>query len=178
MTTSFKRFRARGFRDKAIDYDDAVRTTYTRAKHKREGALAEKQNRENTSALLELRDIEDELKTLETLFTTQKTAIKIMIEHYEGPEMRRFTGNALQFLYQANTKLDEYLHHAGKMIKSVQSTRDDVRTILPHFPYLILTKALSSSTNSCKWSNDKPKSTKSVSHASKQTSHPRNPAQS
>jgi len=176
MTTSFKRFRARGFRDKAIDYDDAVRTTYIRAKHKREGALAEKQNRENTSALLELRDIEDELKTLETLFTTQQNAIRVMIEHYESPEMMRSTANALQFLYQARTKLDEYLHHAGKMIKSVQSTRDDVRTLCPAVS-LILTKS-PSSTNSSKWSNDKPKSTKSASPAYKPTSHPHNPAPS
>ncbi|TVY80428.1 hypothetical protein LSUE1_G004753, partial [Lachnellula suecica] len=131
MTTSFKRFRARGFRDKATDYDDdAVRTTNIRAKHKREGALAEKQNRENTSALLELRDIEDELKTLETLFGTQKTAIEIMIKHYQSNDLRLFTGNALGFLLQANAKLDEYLHHTSKMIKSVQSTRDDFDKLL------------------------------------------------
>jgi hypothetical protein len=133
MTTSFKRFRARGFIDKATDYDDAVRTTNIRAKHKREGALAEKQNRENTSALLELRDIEDELKTLETLFGTQQTAINVMIAHYETNDLSTFTGNALGFLYQAKGKLDEYLHHASKMIKSVQSTRDDVRIPL-HIP--------------------------------------------
>lgn len=128
MTTSFKRFRAQGFRDKGADYDDdEVRTTSIRAKYKREGALAEKQNRENTSALLELRDIEDELKTLETLFITQQRAILTMIEHYQSNDLMRFTSNALGFLVQAKHKLDEYLHHADKMIKSVQSTRDDVR---------------------------------------------------
>lgn len=131
MTTSFKKFRARGFRDKATDYNDAVRTTNIREKHKREGALAEKQNRENTSALLELRDIEDELQTLRTLFETQQVAINTMITHYESNEMSRFTGNALGFLYQAKVKLEEYLHHASKMIKSVQSTRDDVCSPLP-----------------------------------------------
>ena len=131
MTTSFKRFRARGFRDKATDYDSTVRTTNIRAKHKREGALAEKQNRENTSALLELRDIEDELKTLETLFETQQDAINDMMNRYTSDDICGITGNALGFLHQAMAKLKEYLHNTSKMIKSVQSTRDDV-----HTPYL------------------------------------------
>lgn len=126
MTTSFKRFRARGFRDKATDYDPAVRTTNIRAKHKREGALAEKQNRENTSALLELRDIEDELKTLQRLFGAQKAAINDMIERYKSWSSAGSMGNALGFLDQAIRKLDEYLLHTKKMIESVQSTRDDV----------------------------------------------------
>jgi hypothetical protein len=126
MTTSFKRFRARGFRDKAIDYDDAVRTTNIRAKHKREGALAEKQNRENTSALLELRDIDDELHTLRSLFDKQLTAIQHMIWNYESEELRALTGNGLGFLRQAEQKLKEYIHHVDKMIESVKNTRDDV----------------------------------------------------
>ncbi|KAH6670519.1 hypothetical protein B0J14DRAFT_516061 [Halenospora varia] len=130
MTTSFKRFRARGFRDKAIDQDDAIRTTNIRAKHKREGAIAEKQNRENTSALLELRDIEDELKTLETLFTDQKKAIDAMIDAYKSNDLARLTTNGLPFLRQAATKLDEYKHQVAKMIDSVRSTRDDFDKLL------------------------------------------------
>ncbi|KAH8674577.1 hypothetical protein BGZ60DRAFT_526534 [Tricladium varicosporioides] len=130
MTTSFKRFRARGFRDKAIDQDDSIRTTNIRAKHKREGAIAEKQNRENTSALLELRDIEDELKTLETLFTDQKKAIDAMIDAYKSNELAKHTTNGLPFLHQAATKLDEYKHQAAKMIDSVRSTRDDFDKLL------------------------------------------------
>ncbi|TVY51935.1 hypothetical protein LCER1_G005850, partial [Lachnellula cervina] len=130
MTTSFKRFRARGFRDKATDYDPAVRTTNIRAKHKREGALAEKQNRENTSALLELRDIEDELKTLQRLFGAQKAAINDMIERYKSWSSAGSMGNALGFLDQAIRKLDEYLLHTKKMIESVQSTRDDFDKLL------------------------------------------------
>lgn len=126
MTTSFKRFRARGFRDKAIDYDNAVRTTNIRAKHKREGALAEKQNRENTSALLELRDIEDELHTLQSLFDNQMKAIQLMISNYEKEELKALTGNGLGFLRQAEQKLGEYMHHVEKMIESVRNTRGDV----------------------------------------------------
>ncbi|KAA8573793.1 hypothetical protein EYC84_005349 [Monilinia fructicola] len=75
MTTSFKSFRARRFQDKAEDNDD-LRTSSIRAKHQLEGKIAEKQNRDNTSALLELRDIEDELNTLKTLFTSQMSEIK------------------------------------------------------------------------------------------------------
>jgi hypothetical protein len=135
MTTSFKRFRARGFRDKATDYDDAIRTTNIRAKHKREGALAEKQNRENTSALLELRDIEDELHTLKELFDNQTMAIDLMMEGYGGDNLKGMTANGLSFLKQAAQKLEQYIHHVEKMIESVKATRDDVS--LCHQPLVI-----------------------------------------
>lgn len=126
MTTSFKKFRAQGFRDKATDYDNAVRTTNIRAKHKLEGLRAEKQNRENTSALLELRDIEDELHTLKELFNKQTSAISLMIENYKQVGLHDLTANGLVFLKQAEAKLQEYTHHVEKMIDSVKSTRDDV----------------------------------------------------
>jgi hypothetical protein len=130
MTNSFKRFRALGFRDKAIDHDDAVRTTNIRAKHKIEGELAEKQNRENTSALLELRDIEDELKTLAKLFEIQTKAIQDMSNHYRSVELRHLTHNGLPFLDQAAEKLLEYTSQTEKMIKHVQSTREDVSDLI------------------------------------------------
>ena len=126
MTNSFKKFRARGFRDKATEYEDPVRTTSIRAKHKREGAAAEKQNRENTSALLELRDIEDELNTLKNLFDDQTVAIHLMMEGYGRDNIKGMTANGLSFLKQAAQKLEEYIHHVEKMIESVKATRDDV----------------------------------------------------
>jgi hypothetical protein len=113
MTNSFKRFRALGFRDKAIDHDDAVRTTNIRAKHKLEGELAEKQNRENTSALLKL-------------FEIQAKAIQDMTHHYKSNELKHLTHNGLPFLEQAAEKLQEYTSQTEKMIKHVQSTREDV----------------------------------------------------
>lgn len=122
MTSSFKSFRARGFRDKANDTDD-LRTSSIRAKHHREGQIAEKQNRDNTSALLELRDIEDELKTLKTLFTSQMTEIREMLGVYEK---RNLTTNGLMFLKNAEDSLEEYTQHVERMIESVRSTRDDV----------------------------------------------------
>jgi len=134
MITSFKKFRAQGLRDKATDYDNAVRTTNIRAKHKLEGLRAEKQNWENTSALLELRDIEDELHTPKELFNKQTSAINLMIENYKKIELQGLTANGLGFLKQAETKLQEYTHHVEKMIESFKSTRDDVS--LPLFPFV------------------------------------------
>lgn len=131
MTTSFKRFRALGFRDKAVDHDDAIRTTNIRAKHKLEGELAEKQNRENTSALLELRDIEDELKTMAKLFEIQTKCIQDMTNHYRSADLHHLTHNALPFLEQAAEKLQEYTIQTKKMIKHVQSTREDVSPLSP-----------------------------------------------
>ncbi len=132
MTTSFKKFRARGFRDKAIEYSNEVlRTTNIRAKHKREGEIAEKQNRENTSALLELRDIEDELNTLKELFTIQSKSIQLMKEGYQKDNLNGLTANGLFFLLDAEEHLTEYTKHTIKMIDSVKSTRDDVRPFFP-----------------------------------------------
>ncbi|KAB8303577.1 hypothetical protein EYC80_004978 [Monilinia laxa] len=109
--TSFKNFRARGFRDKVEDIDD-LRTSSIRAKHQREGQTAEKQNRDNTSALLELRDIEDELNTLKILFTSKMSEIKDMLDMYE---QRKLTTNGLVFLRSAADYLEEYTQHVEMM---------------------------------------------------------------
>ncbi len=113
-----------------MDHDDAIRTTNIRAKHKLEGEAAEKQNRENTSALLELRDIEDELRTLVKLFASQTLSIQQMIQHYKSNELSHLTTNGLPFLEQAAEKLLEYSTQTDKMIESVRSTREDVCTPL------------------------------------------------
>ncbi|TGO22518.1 hypothetical protein BPAE_0164g00050 [Botrytis paeoniae] len=126
MTTSFKDFRARGFRAKADDNDD-LRTSSIRAKHALEGRIAEEQNRENTSALLELRDIEDELNTLKTLFNSQMTEIRIMLDVYEKREL---TNNGLIFLRNAGEYLEEYTQHVEKMTENAKNTRDDFDKLL------------------------------------------------
>ncbi|TGO71257.1 hypothetical protein BELL_0601g00060 [Botrytis elliptica] len=126
MTTSFKDFRARGFRAKADDNDD-LRTSSIRANHAREGKIAEEQNRENTSALLELRDIEDELNTLKTLFNSQMTEIRIMLDVYEKREL---TKNGLIFLRNAEEYLEEYTQHVEKMTENAKNTRDDFDKLL------------------------------------------------
>ncbi|ESZ92794.1 putative ankyrin repeat-containing protein [Sclerotinia borealis F-4128] len=126
MTASFKSFRARGLRDKAVDIDD-LRTTSIRAKHKREDQIVEKQNRDTTHALLELRDIADELNTLKTLFASQMTEIKIMLDVYEKREL---TTNGLAFLSSAEVYLGEYTQRIERMIESVKSFRDDFDKLL------------------------------------------------
>ncbi|TGO92257.1 hypothetical protein BPOR_0007g00410 [Botrytis porri] len=126
MTTSFKDFRARGFRAKADDNGD-LRTSSIRAKHALEGKIAEEQNRENTSALLELRDIEDELNTLKTLFNSQMSEIRIMSDVYAK---RNLTTNGLMFLRNAEEYLEEYTQHVEKMTENAKSTRDDFDKLL------------------------------------------------
>lgn len=85
MTSSLKSFRTTGSRGRYGDEDDLrLKTSSIRARHKREDERAERENRDNTSALLELRDIEDELLTLKHLFEEQEEQINQMIAIYSG----------------------------------------------------------------------------------------------
>lgn len=85
MTTSLKRFRTTGFRNRYGEEDEMkLNSSSIRARHKREDEKAEKENRDNTSALLELRDIEDELSTLNHLFEEQEEQIIQMMAIYSG----------------------------------------------------------------------------------------------
>ncbi|KAJ0114860.1 hypothetical protein J7T55_004602 [Diaporthe amygdali] len=85
MTSSLKRFRTTGFRNRYGEEDDLkLNSSSIRARHKREDEKAEKENRDNTSALLELRDIEDELSTLNHLFGEQEDQINQMLAIYSG----------------------------------------------------------------------------------------------
>lgn len=85
MTSSLKRFRTTGFRNRYGEEDELkLNSSSIRARHKREDEKAEKENRDNTSALLELRDIEDELSTLNHLFEEQEEQINQMMAIYSG----------------------------------------------------------------------------------------------
>ncbi|KAI7776077.1 hypothetical protein LA080_005851 [Diaporthe eres] len=85
MTSSLKRFRTTGFRNRYGEEDEVkLNSSSIRARHKREDEKAEKENRDNTSALLELRDIEDELSTLSHLFGEQEEQINQMMAIYSG----------------------------------------------------------------------------------------------
>jgi Mg2+ and Co2+ transporter CorA len=124
---AFKRYIAREAEENATQYGSS-RPSRIRALHSREGGLTEMQNRENTSALLELRDIEEELYTLKTLFDDQMKVIVHMRDEYQRE--KRTTGwgeNGRSFLRQAHKNLQEYMDHLEKMIESVRNTRDDVR---------------------------------------------------
>jgi Mg2+ and Co2+ transporter CorA len=84
MTSSLKRFRTTGFRNRFGEDEVKLNSSSIRARHKREDEKAEKENRDNTSALLELRDIEDELLTLDHLFKEQEEQINQMMAIYSG----------------------------------------------------------------------------------------------
>ncbi|MCJ1437771.1 hypothetical protein MMC27_007158 [Xylographa pallens] len=126
MTKSFKDFRSLGFRDKSTEYDSDNLITSIKERHKREGLLSEKQNRDDTSAMLELRDIHDELDTLQKLFSEQKDTIEQMIDIYKHESYSQISLNGLSILSKAQEKLKEYAHQVDQMIKNASRTRTDV----------------------------------------------------
>lgn len=131
LTSSLKTFRAEGFRDKAFAYEPVENKARSiRARHKAEGRRAEEENRDNTSALLELRDIEDELLILLHLFERQSKVVSSMHSIYTRPEMRDRTANGRVFLNEALKKLAEYIHQAQEMIARVRNTRNDYDKLL------------------------------------------------
>lgn len=120
-----------GFRDKAFDYEPVENKARSiRARHKEEGLRAEQENRDNTSALLELRDIEDELLTLLHLFERQSKVIASMAAIYARPELRDQTAGGRAFLGEALKRLREYAHQADEMTQRVRATRDDYDKLL------------------------------------------------
>ncbi|KAF4501482.1 hypothetical protein FAGAP_2317 [Fusarium agapanthi] len=131
LTSSLKIFRAEGFRDKASAYEPVENKARSiRARHKAEGRRAEEDNRDNTSALLELRDIEDELLILVHLFERQSKVVSSMLSTYTRPELRGRTANGRLFLSEAIKKVSEYTHQAQEMIQRVRSTRNDYDKLL------------------------------------------------
>ncbi|KFA47890.1 hypothetical protein S40293_05188 [Stachybotrys chartarum IBT 40293] len=131
LTSSFKAFRTEGFRDKANDFEPVEnKERYIRARHREEGRRAERENRNNTSALLELRDIEDELLILLHLFERQSKVISSMHAIYLRPDVREHTANGRVFLSEALKRLGEYVHQTDEMIRRVRGTRDDYDKLL------------------------------------------------
>ncbi|KAF4975692.1 hypothetical protein FZEAL_7547 [Fusarium zealandicum] len=131
LTSSLKIFRAEGFRDKAVAYEPVENKARSiRARHKAERRRAEEDNRENTSALLELRDIEDELLILLHLFERQSKVVSSMLSTYARPEVRERATNGRVFLNEALKKLSEYVHQAQEMIQRVRNTRNDYDKLL------------------------------------------------
>lgn len=158
MTSSLKRFRTLGYKDKYGADDDAdLKTSSIRARHMREDERAERENQDNTSALLELRDIEDELSTLKHIFEEQEEQINTMLAIYSShgggsnidsqrtapsphttnptsppppPSLPLLTSNGRAFLQEALAKLKSYRTQAEDMIKRVETTRHDFDKLL------------------------------------------------
>ncbi|KAI1422515.1 hypothetical protein F5Y12DRAFT_762408 [Xylaria sp. FL1777] len=129
MTSSLKRFRMESYNkthdDSDTDDPNDNRTETIKKRHNREVERAERQNRENTSAVLELRDMEDELHTLLNLFTEQQDTIKSMKWSYEKSELQASTQCGREFLKEALRRLEEYEKQARDMLARVDATRKD-----------------------------------------------------
>ncbi|RYP13167.1 hypothetical protein DL767_010860 [Monosporascus sp. MG133] len=136
MTFSLKGFRMQTFRgrmsDESSDGSDLEDNTSASIKrrHRQELEQAERENREHTSALLELRDMEDELNTMRNLFAEQQATIQTMKARYDTPELRDLTVNGRGFLGEALERLEEYKKQTNDMIDRVDTTRKDYEKLL------------------------------------------------
>ncbi|RYP79794.1 hypothetical protein DL770_006509 [Monosporascus sp. CRB-9-2] len=136
MTFSLKGFRMQTFRSKmsdessdGSDFEDNTSASIKR-RHQRELEQAERENREHTSALLELRDMDDELNTMRNLFAEQQATIQTMKARYDAPELRDLTVNGRAFLGEALERLEEYKKQTNDMIDRVDTTRKDYEKLL------------------------------------------------
>ncbi|KAI1329879.1 hypothetical protein F5Y16DRAFT_364948 [Xylariaceae sp. FL0255] len=130
MTSSLKRFRMQSYQriregSEDTDEDGGNSPEKIKTRHRRELERAERENRDNTSAQLELRDMEDEMHTLGALFTDQQETIKSMLKSYEAPELQEFTGRGRDFLREALRSLEEYVRSSKDMLERIDATRKD-----------------------------------------------------
>lgn len=110
MTKSFKRFRSRGFLAKPADHNKTPEgKRMTPAERDARDIQTANNNRQDLSALLELRDIMDELGTITKLLDQQKATITSMLRYYEG----KFYGRG--FLDAVQSRLDEYRAQVSEM---------------------------------------------------------------
>ncbi|KAJ4417810.1 hypothetical protein N0V82_005976 [Gnomoniopsis sp. IMI 355080] len=133
MTSNLKKFRMQTFKDVEADSDGEPEDNTAasiKKRHKREIERAERENRENTSALLELRDMEDELKTLYRLFDTQETLASRMADIYSGEALRDITLHGQGYLHEALSRLTEYKTQTTEMLERVGATRGDYEKLL------------------------------------------------
>lgn len=136
MTSNLKKFRMQTFKDVGVDSDGEPEDNTAasiKKRHKREIERAERENRENTSALLELRDMEDELKTLSRLFDTQETLITRMAGIYSSEPLKDITLHGQGYLREALIRLVEYKTQTTDMLERVGATRGDVCDFPPPF---------------------------------------------
>ena len=88
-------------------------------------------NTADLDALLELRDIEDELGTLEKLFEEQKTGITDMIEHYKDFQGKRDMGKlGAKLLDEAIRAVQGYCDQVASMRKSALTAQSAYRDLL------------------------------------------------
>lgn len=137
-----KRFRMQTFKGKIGEdatssdsdsepYDE--RPESIKRRHRREMEQAEQENRENTSALLELRDMWDELSILQNLFEEQAKVVETMSSNYGKPELFELTENGRQYLEEAGDRLDDYRKTTRGLLHRVDAARNDVSALSSAF---------------------------------------------
>lgn len=102
-------------------HSERISESGTAAKQRLERMLAETVTRENASALLELRDIEDELQILMRLFADQYPVIERMRDGCPAGSVQ-----GRKFLDEALTKVTGYQKLVKDMMQNAKETRDDV----------------------------------------------------
>lgn len=165
MTKSFKEFRTEGFQDRSGDYDSDDPSTTIKARHAAEAKKAAKQYRNDTSAMLELRDILDELESLRKLLEQQEESIGGMVAIYNKPTFKESGANGKSILEEAQEKLKGYISHVEQLKKSAEKTREDVSFVSIDG---LLADGISLR-NYCSLSKDKPTLMKFAWHGIKQT---------
>ena len=127
MTSSLKDFRTQHLRPPPALTSPDTKPRSAHARHAHEAEIAAHENRDSTSALLELRDIEDELATLLSLFDKQEKMLNTMRGLYRR-HARAETGAS--YIAEALGRLVEYKQRTAEMIRRVRATRDDYDKLL------------------------------------------------
>lgn len=88
-------------------------------------------NRRDLDALLELRDIEDELNTIDKLIKEQQGCVAEMITQYNELNLRHGKGlNGINFLHDVNSFLAEHKEQLDGMLKSAQAAQKAFKELL------------------------------------------------
>ena len=129
MTASLKDFRTQHLRTKPAPQAPETQTRSVHARHAHEAEMAAHENRDSTSALLELRDLEDELATLHSLFDKQEKMLGAMRNLYRR-DRQTPAETGVSYLTEALGRLAEYKQRATEMTRRVRATRDDYDKLL------------------------------------------------
>lgn len=88
-------------------------------------------NRKDLDALLELRDIEDELKTIDKLIKEQQTCVSDMIHQYRELNAKHVKGiNGINFLLEVQHFLMEHKEQVDAMLKSAIAAQKAFKELL------------------------------------------------
>ena len=115
QTISFKEFRNNHQYEKAKDIN----------------AQQHIDNRKDLDALLELRDIEDELNTIDKLIREQQSCVSEMIKQYRDLNDRYKKGsNGISFLLDIEQYLNEHKEQVDGMLKSARAAQKAFKDLL------------------------------------------------